>query len=484
MKRLVAFASFSVFLVSAIHAAVRLGAPFTNRAVLQRDRPVPVWGKAAPGEKVTVSFASQTLEATADETGRWRVTLAPMEASSNPQTLRVEPGGIAVKDVLVGEVWLASGQSNMAFGLSKNKPRSKERCGSLLAQITTRPLIRYAKIEKKSAEQECDHTMVKWNAFQPGTLLGGGPSAVATYFALYLHDAIDIPVGIVQCAWGGTNIDAWIPHTAESAKGAKIPSRPAFRPGFIYRGSIAPIKPFSMRGVIWYQGEADTDESDRYDGRMKMLYDGWGRLFENEKWPFLFVQIAPYDYKARQYGVNRDMVGLQLAQARFAESEPNAYMTTVNDAGNIWDVHPNDKGPVGMRLAALALQHVYGCRNVKADPPVAVSARPVGDGKVEIAFRNGEGLYIYNENRSLEIGLEIAGADGLFHDASVLGVDKDGVIRPQQGRITVHSKHVSEPKRVRYLFKSPWYGALRNRSGIPAGPFDLKVTDRSGTHVK
>ena len=458
---------------SMLFAAVRLGSPFTDGMVLQRERPVPVWGQAAPGEKVTVSFWGQTLHATADEKGAWRVTLAPMKANANSQSLRVEPGAIEVKDVLVGEVWLSSGQSNMAFRFTNSNPRTKEKNGALLAQITTRPLIRYANVEKKSTETERDHTKVEWKPFTPHCLYHGGFSAVATYFAIYLHDAINVPVGIVGCAWGGTNIDAWIPHTEESAKSAMVPRKTVCRPGFIYRGSVAPLVPFSMRGVIWYQGESDATEAWNYEKRMKMLYDSWGKLFENEKWPFLFAQLAPYEYSTPK--TKRDLVALQLAQASFAENEPNAYMATVNDIGNLSDIHPNDKGPVGMRFAALALQHVYGFKDVKADAPVATSAKAIEGGKVEISFRHGEGLYVYNDNRSIEIGLEIAGDDGIFHDASIVGIDKRGVIDSASGKLVFSSMKVSSPKKVRYLFKSPWQGSLRNRSGIPAGPFMMDV---------
>jgi hypothetical protein len=466
-----------VFVASAVCAAVQLGSPFADGMVLQRERPVPVWGKAAPGEKVTVSFGGQTLQTTANDKGAWRVTLAPMKANATAQTLRVEPGAIEVKDVLVGEVWLASGQSNMAFRFTNSNPRTKEKLGSLLAQITTRPLIRYAEVEKKSVAEERDYTKVQWKAFTPHFLLNGGSSAVATYFAIYLHDAINVPVGIVGCAWGGTNIDAWIPHTEESAKTAKVPRKPSCRAGYIYRGSIAPLKPFSMRGVIWYQGEADAIEAWKYEERMKMLYDSWGKLFENEKWPFLFAQLAPYEYNIEKS--KRDLVALQLAQASFAEKEPNAHMTTINDIGNLWDIHPNDKSPVGMRLAALALQHVYGFKDVKADAPTAVSAKALENGKVEITFRHGDGLYVYNDNRSVEIGLEIAGADGVFHPAILTEVDKRGVIDSKTGKLIVCSKQVSKPETVRYLFKSPWFGALRNRGGIPVGPFKLKVEGNS-----
>lgn len=466
-------------MAAAAEATVHLGAPFADGMVLQRDRPVPVWGKASPGEGVTVSFGGQTLHATADGKGMWRVTLAPMKANSVAQTLRVEPGAVEVKDVLVGEVWFASGQSNMAFRFTNHNPRTKEKNGSLLAQVTRRPAIRYAKVTMHSTEAERSDTDVTWHAFTPQFLRKGGPSAVATYFAMYLHDAIDVPVGIVGCAWGGTNIDAWIPHTAETAKNAKTPRKKVCRPGFIYRGSVAPIKPFAVRGVIWYQGESDANEAGKYAGRMKMLYDTWGRLFENEKWPFLFVQIAPYEYGTVR--TKRDLVALQLAQAHFAGDEPNAHMAVVNDIGNLWDIHPNDKGPVGLRLAALALRHVYGFKDVNADPPRAVSADAVENGGVEISFVNGENLYVYNENRSRDAGFELAGEDGVFHAADIEGMEKTGVIRHKAGKLIIRSGKVPAPKRVRFLFKSPWYGALRNGSGIPAGPFELEVKGSAKT---
>ena len=459
-------------------AVVRLGSPFSDGMVLQRERPVPVWGKADPGEKVSVSFGGQTLHATADAKGAWRVTLQPMKACATPQSLSVEPGSVKVKDVLVGEVWLASGQSNMAFRFNNTNPRTKEKNGPLLAQITVRPNIRYASVKMNSTETELDETAVSWNAFTPKFLSGGAPSAVATYFAIYLHDAINVPVGIIGCAWGGTNIDAWIPHTPETVKEAKAPRKPVCRPGFIYRGSVAPLKPFAMRGVIWYQGEADANEAWKYESRMKLMYDLWGRKFENEGFPFLFAQLAPYEYNFAKS--KRDLVSLQLAQAQFATKEPNAHMAVVNDVGNLWDIHPNDKNPVGMRLAALALKHTYGFKDVKADAPVAVEAKGLPGGEVEISFDNGECLYVYNENRSTEAGFEVAGADGVFHPASIKKIDRTGKILTSPGTVTVCSGKVKKPLRVRYLFKSPWYGALRNESGIPAGPFELAVSSANG----
>lgn len=467
----------AVLAASVSHAAVRLGSPFADGMVLQRERPVPVWGKADPGERVSVSFGGQTLRTTADAKGAWRVTLAPMKACATAQKLVVEPGAVTVKDVLVGEVWLASGQSNMAFRFTNSNPRSKEKSGALLAQITTRPNIRYATVKMNSTATELDETDVSWKAFTPHFLMHGAPSAVATYFAIYLHDAINVPVGIIGCAWGGTNIDAWIPHTAETAKGAKIPRKKVCRPGFIYRGSVAPLKPFALRGVIWYQGEADSNEAWKYADRMKMMYDGWGKLFENDGFPFLFAQLAPYEYHFEKS--KRDLVGLQIAQAQFAAREPNAHMAVVNDVGNLWDIHPNDKAPVGMRLAALALRHTYGFENVKADPPVAVSAKSLGGGKVEIAFENASKLYVYNENRSTLAGFEMAGADGVFHQAKIGGIDPKGNIPSPSGKLTLVSDKVAEPVKVRYLFNSPWYGALRNESGIPAGPFALDVESSS-----
>ena len=464
----------AILAASFSQAAVRLGSPFSNGMVLQRERPVPVWGKADPGEKVSVSFGGQTLHATADAKGAWRVTLQPMKACATPQSLRVEPGAVEVKDVLVGEVWLASGQSNMAFRFNNTNPRTKEKNGPLLAQITVRPNIRYATVKLESSEVELDEAAVSWNAFTPKFLSGGAPSAVATYFAIYLHDAINVPVGIIGCAWGGTNIDAWIPHTPETAKEAKAPRKPVCRPGFIYRGSVAPLKPFAMRGVIWYQGESDANEAWKYESRMKLMYDLWGRKFENEGFPFLFAQLAPYEYNFEKS--KRDLVSLQLAQAQFAAKEPNAHMAVVNDVGNLWDIHPNDKNPVGMRLAALALKHTYGFKDVKADAPVAVEAKGLPGGEVEISFDNGQCLYVYNENRSAEAGFEVAGEDGVFHPASIRKIDRTGKILTAPGTVTVCSGNVKKPVRVRYLFKSPWYGALRNGSGIPAGPFELAVS--------
>ena len=448
--------------------AVSLASPFGDGMVLQRERPVPVWGWAEPGTKVAVSFAGQTHEAVADGEGAWRVTLEPMKACAEPRTLCVEPGALKVSDVLVGEVWLASGQSNMAFRFANINPRTKERNGALLAQFVNRPTIRYASVARVDSDEVRRTNSVVWSAFSPKFLKHGAPSAVATYFALHLNSALDVPVGIVGCPWGGTNIDAWIPHDGESAKNALSPRRPCCRPAAIFRGTVAPLAPFAVRGVIWYQGEADCREPEKYAERMRMLCDGWERAFENEGWPFLFVQIAPYRYDSK-----RRLVPLQIAQAEFAASRSNAYMTVVNDIGNIHDIHPNEKGTVGLRLAALALGRVYGFGDVEADAPVATSAVAADGGHVEVSFAFGKGLYVYNDDRSLDAGFELAGEDGVFRAAEITNISKDGVI--EGDRVVLSAKGVPEPRRVRFLFREPWYGALRNRSGIPAGPFELEV---------
>ena len=438
-------------MIGLLLAAVSLASPFGDGMVLQRERPVPVWGWAEPGTKVVVSFAGQTREAVTDGTGAWRVTLDPMTACAEPRTLCVEPGARKVSDVLVGEVWLASGQSNMAFRFANSNPRTKEHNGALMAQFLNRPAIRYASVARVDSDEVLRTNSVVWSAFTPKFLKHGAPSAVATYFALHLQSAIGVPVGMVGCPWGGTNIDAWIPHDGESAKTAMSPRRPCCRPAAIFRGTVAPLAPFAVRGVIWYQGEADCREPERYAERMRMLCSGWEKAFENEGWPFLFVQIAPYDYNEKKSG--RRLVPLQLAQAEFAAGRSNTYMTVVNDVGNVWDIHPNEKGTVGLRLAALALSHVYGFGDVEADAPVARSAVARDGGRVEVSFASGKGLYVYNDDRSLDAGFELAGADGVFHAAEISNVSKTGII--EGDGVVMSAKDVPEPKRVRFLFRAP-----------------------------
>ena len=472
-------------------AEVKMADPFADGAVLQRGMRVPVWGTAAPGERVKVSFAGQTADAVAGVDGKWRVDLSPMEACHEGRVLSAagSSGGAPAeaRDVLVGEVWFCSGQSNAELPLVGGSPRFRDGKGSMRAQMTHKSLIRfcYQAAYWCNAEPRTNCLKkVKWLPCTRENLLASPSfSAMGVYFALELFSALDIPVGVVGAWWGGTPIEAWIPasglasvpETAELAGIAvcgtsKFPKEGGFggyekaqnQPRVLWNSMLAPWVPYAMCGFIWYQGESNIGDGVAYAPKMHALYNGWAREFENPDLRIRFVQLAPWwDERAP---------ALQMAQSKFAAEEPNARMAVVNDVGNFRDIHPNDKETVGQRLALLALEHDYGL-DVESDSPTPREWRVEGDAFV-VEFNNAKSLYIYNPDTSLDVGLEICGEDGVWKPGKIRNLKgKHGNINGAQ--LVVAADGVDAPKKLRYLHSRPWSGAIYNEVNLPMGAFLL-----------
>ena len=503
----------------AAQAGLKLGTPFADGMVLQRGMNVPVWGWADAGEEVTVEFAGQTRTATADATGKWRVDLAPLETSKEGRTLKVsawnaenarwtnlwglfaslpEDDIVEVKDVLVGEVWYCCGQSNTEFPLVGSSPRFRDRQGAMVAQVTHRPFIRFAYCSNYRAaaapKAKADYP-VAWKAFTPENLAKKPSfSAMGVYYALELYAAMEIPVGIIGSYWGGTRAEPWTPREGFAAtKGCEKEaayqpevagfkpermnelgySRQTFRdqPMALWNEMVAPWTPFAMRGFIWYQGCSNAKDYARYATIMHALYNGWSKCFENPNLKLYFVQLAPWGDPVIPY--------IQEAQTRFAAEEKNAAMAVINDLGNLRDIHPNEKELVAKRLAQHALKRDYGFTDIENESPTLKSWKVEGD-KFVLEFNHAKGLYVYNADRSLANGFEIAGADGKFVPAKIqnaVATKRDGkpvYLGTLDGpRIVVAAPGVKEPKKLRYLYSSPWFGAIYNEVNLPLGAFHI-----------
>lgn len=459
-----------------VPSSVRLGAPFTNGAVLQRRRAVPVWGEARPGEKVSVSFAGQRLVTTADAQGRWRVNLAPMEACSHGRTLQANDS--RVDDVLVGEVWFCAGQSNAEFYFCSDNPRCSDRQGHLLGSMIDCPEIRFVDAQLWKGRMEPQRSPIKklvWRPFTPENLLENrGFSAIGVYFAREIGIALRVPIGIVGTSVGGTRIEPWIPKCGFEAIAScraeanwtysdGCESRHAKEPSLLWNSLVEPWTPYAIRGMIWYQGCSNAREHARYCDMMHALYAGWSKKFENPDLRMEFVQLAPWG--------DAVIPLIQEAQARFAREEKNAHMAVVNDVGNLHDVHPNDKGTVGLRLAALALRHEYGFSDVRADAPEFDSFSVEGD-RLVVRLRHARRLYLYNRDPDdATTGFELAGADGKFVPAKIVNMKKDGRGALVGSTVVLQATGVSSPRTVRYLHSHPWYGALHNEADLPLGAF-------------
>ena len=498
----ITMASALLILSAGVLAEVRLASPFADGMVLQRDREVSVWGTADAGEKVRVMFAGNEVTATADEAGAWSVRLPKMAASKEGRILTAmsEETKIpqTISDVLVGEVWYCCGQSNTELPLVGDNPHFSDRQGRLVAQMTRKPFVRFAYAADYKFSGEPRKTApypIVWQAFTPENLTKGKSfSAMGVYFALELYSALDIPIGIVGSYWGGTMIDPWTPRTGyenhpelqDVADWKFIPEsewndsckkggfdRAHQQPSCLWNEMVAPWCPMTMRGFIWYQGCSNHRESERYCAKMHALYDGWAKEFENPNLKLYFVQLAPYEIP---------WWGLQLAQAKFAAEEPNAAMVTTVDIGNLADIHPNEKGTIGKRLAALALRHDYGFEDLVADAPT-LRGICSEEGRLILSFNNAKRWYVYQPDWGVDYGFEIAGPDGEWKKAYLVNVN-DGAKEKKkwqtngrcEGRdLILAADGVEKPMKVRYLYNRPWFGTVYADSGLPLGPFEAEV---------
>jgi sialate O-acetylesterase len=478
--------------------------------VVQQNKPISIWGWAERGEKVTVRLSAQEMSVRAQEDGRWRVTFPPLQAGGNPleMAVRGEKGSeIAVRDILVGEVWVCSGQSNMEWPLSMTTSPTPE---ILRAE---HPGIRVFLVPRRTADQPQEDVNAKWALCTPET---AAPfSAIAYYFGLELHQKVGIPVGLIEAAWGGTAIEPWTPpvgfaavpetmtimaelerqvaeyknrlaevlpswdawvHKSREALAGKttLPLRPEFpvhpldnaqAPTALYNGMIHPLTGFAIRGAIWYQGESNRDDGLAYENKMEALIRGWREVWNLGDFPFYYVQLAPYDYAYNREdpgGDVPDFLRLPLiweAQMRILRL-PATGMAVTTDISDLNDIHPRDKKDVGIRLALWARWGVYGEANLVPSGPLFKSMSIEGS-RIRIAFDHVGGGLISNDGLPLN-WFEIAAEDHIFHKA-VAEIDRDTVI--------VSSPRVAAPKAVRFGWHQSAVPNLANRQGLPASPF-------------
>lgn len=517
-------------------AEVKLASVFSDHAVLQRDAAVPVWGTARRGEKITVTFRGQTLATKADRDGRWRVDLAPMPSQPYPADLVVDGSNtITLRDILVGDVWLCSGQSNMEWPV-----RLADNAATEVATARF-PLIRHFKVAQQTAHDEPAATIQgSWAVCSSDT----APhfSAVGFFFARELHRDLGVPVGILNVTWGGTPIESWLspaivagtPHAASVAKAweqtvAEYPARKAAydqklaewekraaaaraagqpeladhpwrpagpglpeEPTVVWQGMVAPVIPFALRGVIWYQGESNVGRAAEYRDLFPALVAGW-----RDAWlraaqpptppeeprrkrrrhdadappppvlapvapaplPFLFVQLPNY--------ADNDPAGTAWARLREAQTAalalPATGMVVSIDLGESTVLHPPHKQEIGRRLALVARAEVYG-EGIDASGPTYASHTFEPDGSVRIHFTHAE-IGLVCRGPRLQ-GFQVGGADRAFQPAEA---------RIEGDTVVVSSPVIKAPMTVRYAFTNdPQPDAnLYNGAGLPAAPFRI-----------
>ncbi len=461
-----------------VQAEVKLPVIFGDNMVLQARQAVPVWGGAAPGAKVTVSFADQTKTTTAGAEGKWRVTLGKLPVSFTPQTLVVAGDTtVTLTNILVGEVWLASGQSNMEKPVGKQPGQKPTINAEQELAAAEYPNIRIFKVEKLLAPTPRED-LEKYRSWQPcssNALNTVSFSAAAYFFGREIHTNLNVPVGLIESSWGGTRIEPWtppvgftaIPSLADLAQPVMATNKiPNTTPTVLYNAMIAPLAGFAIRGALWYQGESNLGNTN-YDVKMAALIGGWRHIWQEGPFPFYFVQIAPYKYNKNvaTYSVETDpLPGFWVQQARAARQIKNTGMVVTTDlVDDLNDIHPRDKADVGHRLALLALDKTYD-KDVPSAGPAFAKLKVAGN-KAILKFKHAKGGLKSRDGQPLT-WFTIAGSDGKF-------VPAEATIAGET--VEVSAAGVDQPVAVRYAWGQLAQPNLANAAGLPAEPFSTQM---------
>lgn len=501
-------------LAAPLAADVTLPSIFSDNAVLQRDQPLPVWGKASPGERIEVSLGKSRGSTKAGSDGRWQVVLDPQPLSAEPLSLSVAgKNRITRENILLGDVWLCSGQSNMDWGLGGCEVPED-------ISAADHPEIRHFRVAYNFANRPADDVTGNWSVCTPASVHGF--TAVGYYFARKVHAETGVPIGLLTSSVGGTNIELWISQArllgtpalesyaaqmresldryqeelvailpaariwadaglAASKAGKPVPMPPAWpeypfgermmRPRCVtlHQGMIAPLVPMSLRGVLWYQGENNSDDR-LYVEKKKALVEEWRELFRNPELPFYFVQLAAWqqpdgDPAGGGWGPVRDLQRRCLAI-------PHTGMACAIDIGDAEDIHPKNKYDVGERLALWALRNEYGRKGLVVSGPLFREMKTAGDSIVLHFDSTGSGLMTGRKVGRQPV-IEEPGAK--LRRFAIAGEDRrwvwaEAVI--EGDTVRVRSPEVPRPVAVRYAHSSNPEGAnLYNRDGLPASPF-------------
>lgn len=466
-------------------ADVKLPSIFGDHMILQRGCPVPVWGWADKGEEVKVTFGGQTKSATADDNGKWMVKLDKLEASTEGRPLEIAgKNKVRIADVLVGDNWICSGQSNMEWSVNSSLNPKEE------IEKADYPTIRLYDVEGHitSPTPKTD-VPGKWAVCSPKSIPGF--TAVGYFFGRRLNQESKVPIGLISTNWGGTKIEPWIAPEgfalvpelksfADEAAGYTAESKiDQGKPTAIYNAMVYPLTPFAIRGSIWYQGESNGNEGVTYYHKMHALIEGWRKVFQqpaDHPHYFYFVQLANY-----QPPKNDPAGGDGWAKVRDAQTQSltikNTGMATIIDIGDApgekSDIHPKNKQDVGERLAKWALRDVYGKKDLVVSGPQFKEMK-IEDNKIRITYDHaGKGLMIGKKTTGTDPAVE--DSTGKLARFAIAGDDKvwqwaDAKI--DGNSVVVSSDKVAKPVAVRYAWSMNPEGAnLYNKDGLPAVPF-------------
>jgi len=498
-------------LAASAHADVRLPHLFSDHMLLQRELPNAVWGWADPGENVTVNFARQTASATAGPDGQWQIRLKPVPAGGPYELTVTGKNTITLTDVVVGDVWICAGQSNMEFVLGTADNQAD------VSAAATNAMIRLLTDKGPASSDPVTDISTNNSWVVCSTQTVASASAVGYFFGKRIATETGVPIGLINCAWGGTAIEPWthpvglrsVPELAgmlqeyetqlasynselgkyvdvaaswvEAARAARksgtlIPALPAppahpVTVSAIYNGRVAPLTRYGIKGVIWYQGEANGKEGDSYYHKMQALVGGWRTVWNQGEFPFYYVQLANWLQPSENPAGGDGWAALRMAQLK-ALQIPHTGMALAIDVGDAKDIHPRNKEDVGNRLALWALKNEYGQKDLVCSGPL-YTGMTIEDDKVRIRFDSvGRGLMIGKKQGHGPAKDDIEGKLKRF---AIAGEDKhwvwaDAVI--DGATVVVSSPVVLRPVAVRYAYSMNPDGCnLYNQDGLPASPF-------------
>jgi sialate O-acetylesterase len=446
---------------------------FSSNMVLQRGIKDPIWGWTAPGSQVTVTIGGKTATTKAGADGKWLAKVGPL-AVGGPYTLTVKGSEtVTLNNVLVGDVWICSGQSNMEMGIAN--------CNNAQQEIASAnyPNIRLFTVQKKIALTPQTTCNGNWDVCTPQTVAAGGWggfSAVGYFFGRTLNEKLHVPIGLIHTSWGGTIAEAWtspealnnlpdfVDRVRDVQNKAKDPAQAA-NPGnnpnistVLYNGMIAPVVPFGIKGAIWYQGESNAGRAFQYRSLLPAMINDWRSRFEVGTFPFYIVQLANFTATRPEPGES-DWAELREAQLMTALNTPKTWLAVITDIGDDKDIHPKNKQDVGKRLALASLGRDYGVKGEYSSP--IYKSMTVTGSSITLKFDHiGSGLTTPN-GEALK-GFAIAGDDKKFvwADAKIVG-----------GTVVVSSAQVPHPTAVRYAWAHNPVANLYNKEGLPASPF-------------
>jgi sialate O-acetylesterase len=442
------------FIFQASNGNISLPEIFSDNMVLQQKSDVTIWGWAKTGEKVVLKadWLTAEINTTADTQGKWSMILKTPEAGGPYNIILKGYNEVILKNVLIGEVWLCSGQSNMEWSAAMGINNAEEEIKN-----AHYPEIRFFSVYHATSQYPQDHFTGEWTACTSESMRNF--SVLAYLYARKLHETLGVPVGVINSSWGGTPAETWMPEDVikkddflreAASKQQPVPWGP-MQPGRIYNSMISPLIPFRIAGVLWYQGESNTINAYAYKELLSALIQSW-RTNWGYEFPFYYAQIAPY-----KYGKPNEGVEVREAQRKVL-TVPNTGMVILSDIGDTADIHPKNKQDAALRFANLALNRYYGALKVEDSGPLYKDMR-IDKNKVMISFDHADGLYVKGDKLNC---FEVAGVDKVFYPATA---------KIKDNKVIVQSDKVKIPMAVRFGWSNTATPNLFNAANMPASCF-------------